>query len=76
MKNSIKASVDSNDLTPEAKDLLISAGSNDKPVAMRAQAQIAKGIAAAYVKTLVSQMIKPRIKPRLLDKTSKKLEVL
>ena len=47
MKNSIKASVESNDLTPEAKDLLISAGSNDKPVAMRAQAQIAKGIAAA-----------------------------
>jgi hypothetical protein len=47
MNNSIKASVDSSDLTPEAKDLLVSAGSNDKNVAMKAQAQIAKGIASA-----------------------------
>lgn len=47
MKNSIKASVDSTDLTPEAKNLLVSAGSNDKIVALKAQAQIAKGIAAA-----------------------------
>jgi hypothetical protein len=47
MKNSIKASVDSTDLTPEAKNLLVSAGSNDKNVALKAQAQIAKGIAAA-----------------------------
>lgn len=47
MKNSIKASVDSTDLTPEAKNLLVSAGSNDKMVALKAQAQIAKGIAAA-----------------------------
>jgi len=47
MNNSIKASVDSNDLTQEAKNLLVSAGSNDKNVAMRAQAQIAKGIASA-----------------------------
>ena len=47
MKNSIKASVESTDLTPEAKNLLVSAGSNDKNVAMKAQGQIAKGIAAA-----------------------------
>ena len=47
MKNSIKASVESTDLTPEAKNLLVSAGSNDKIVALKAQAQIAKGIAAA-----------------------------
>lgn len=47
MKNSIKASVESTDLTPEAKNLLVSAGSNDKMVALKAQAQIAKGIAAA-----------------------------
>lgn len=47
MNNSIQSSVESNELTAEAKDLLISAGSNDKLVAMKAQAQIAKGIASA-----------------------------
>jgi hypothetical protein len=47
MNNSIKASVESEDLTSEAKELLVSAGSNDKIVAMKAQAQIAKGISAA-----------------------------
>jgi len=47
MANSIKASVDTNELTTEAKQLLMNAGSNDKNVALRAQASIAKGIAAA-----------------------------
>jgi hypothetical protein len=47
MNNSIKASVDTEELTTEAKQLLINAGSNDKNVALRAQASIAQGIAAA-----------------------------
>ena len=47
MTNSIKASVETSELTPEAKNLLINAGSNEKGVALRAQAQIAKGIASA-----------------------------
>ena len=47
MNNEIKDSVETQELTDAAKQLLSDAGSNDKAVSMRAQAQIAKVIASA-----------------------------
>jgi hypothetical protein len=47
MSNEIKDSVETSELTDAAKTLLSDAGSNDRNTSMRAQAQIAKGIASA-----------------------------
>ena len=47
MSEQIKASVNNSELTPEAKDLLVNAGSSDRDVSLKAQAQIANGITEA-----------------------------
>ena len=47
MKESIKASVENEQLTAGAKRLLVDAGSNDRGVAMAAQAKIADGVTEA-----------------------------
>jgi hypothetical protein len=65
MNNSIQSSVESNELTSEAKELLVSAGSNDKLVAMKAQAQIAKGIATAL--NSYTQAVDGPIREGILD---------
>jgi hypothetical protein len=65
MNNSIKASVDTEELTTEAKQLLINAGSNDKNVALRAQASIAQGIAAALNEKAVA--VEGPIREGILD---------
>jgi hypothetical protein len=65
MNNSIKASVDTEELTTEAKQLLINAGSNDKNVALRAQASIAQGIAVALNEKAVA--VEGPIREGILD---------
>ena len=47
MSSSVKASVENDELTPQAKQMLVDAGSNDKNVAMKAQAALAEGIQEA-----------------------------
>ena len=47
MKESIKASVENEQLTAGAKRLLVDAGSNDRGVAMAAQAKMADGVTEA-----------------------------
>ncbi len=47
MSKTIQASVNNNELTPEAQQLLIDAGSSERDVSLKAQAQIAAGITEA-----------------------------
>jgi len=47
MSETIKASVNNSELTPDAKQLLVNAGSSDRDVSLKAQAQIADGITEA-----------------------------
>ena len=66
MNNEIKDSVETQELTDAAKQLLSDAGSNDKAVSMRAQAQIAKGIASALNEFNYSEAVEGPIREGVL----------